>query len=118
MGAAVVVVVDKWTEKAPSTFPQLFFCTLRNRWDNLKEITEKSLHYLAKSEVSGSAMNPLSTYYSQVKYKDPNDGSWSFFDDQRIWHSDFPYDTEKYSNSNFLAYRTNTKEIFLPLVLK
>jgi hypothetical protein len=45
MGAAVVVVVDKWTEKAPSTFPQLFFCTLRNRWDNLKEITEKSLHY-------------------------------------------------------------------------
>ena len=73
---------------------------------------------MAKSEVSGSVMNPLSTYYSQVKYKDPNDGSWSFFDDQRIWHSDFPYDTEKYSNSNFLAYRTNTKEIFLPLVLK
>lgn len=82
-----------------------------------------NLHYgptlvMAKSEVSASLMNPLSTYYSQLKYKDPNDGDWKFFDDQRIWHSDFPYDTEKYSNSNFLAYRTDTEEIFIPLIMR
>jgi len=73
---------------------------------------------MVKSKVHATSMNPLDTYYDQVRFLDPADNTLKLFDSQRIWQKDFPFDIVIFSNSHFHSYRLETQEVYLPIVIK
>lgn len=72
---------------------------------------------MVKSEIFETSFNPVDTYYDQSRYLDPIDNTWKLLDSGITWHIDFPYNLEVFSSYNFHTYRTNTIEIYMPMII-
>lgn len=109
-------VVDYWVDRdvnarwCASTEGVVRFC--------VENLHSTPVEVLAQSEIHDSSMNPLDTTFNQVRYKDPIDGVFKFFDNQTRWIELFPYGVEKFSNSHFRTYRMVTNNLYLPLVVR
>lgn len=83
-------------------------------------IHENPVHVYAKSEIHIYSSNSLDTWFSQVKFKDPNNGNWYLFTPNDVdWAYNFPYREDNYYNQNdfyFHTYRVDTNDVFLPLI--
>lgn len=84
----------------------------------VNNLNRYEIKVMAKSEVHATLMNPLNTHYDQVRFLDPADNTWKLFDNQRIWHKDFPFDVVIFSNAHFHSYRVETQEVYLSIVMK
>lgn len=71
---------------------------------------------LAMSEIQGSPFNQLDTVFDPVYYKDAG-GSWEVLA-QNNFTADFPYGVEVRYSWNFRTFRTTTREIYLPLIMR
>lgn len=96
-----------------------------NQWcaftDGFQRICVTSLHSspiigMAKSEIHGSNFNSLDTLFNDVEFLDASNYTWRIMQPPIIWHKDFPYEVDIYSDSFFRTYRLDTFDIFLPTV--
>ena len=62
-----------------------------------------------KYEAWGSGNN-------DVEFLDASNYTWRIMQPPIIWHKDFPYEVDIYSDSFFRTYRLDTFDIFLPTV--
>jgi hypothetical protein len=109
--------VDYWVSRTNNT-AQWCATTAGVQRVCVNNLNNAPVKVMAKSEVHDSSLNPLNTYYSQLKYKSPSNNLWYSFDSQRTIHENFPYDVQILTNTYFHSYRMVPHEVYLPLVIK
>jgi hypothetical protein len=81
--------VDYWVSRTNNT-AQWCATTAGVQRVCVNNLNNAPVKVMAKSEVHDSSLNPLNTYYSQLKYKSPSNNLWYSFDSQRTIHENFP----------------------------
>ena len=107
--------VDYLIEWVPATTNR--WCAYTNGFQrHCRDVRAAPSTVLVHSEVHVSPHNPLDTTFHAVRYK-ASDMVWRLFSGN-TFYSDFPYDVEAFSDSNFHTYRVETWEVFLPVIVK